>query len=52
MLTGETFRTSSELGPLEKRLQSKKNELKSLTLDLTAKQRQLESFKEELTRYL
>merc|ERR1712154_89963 len=45
----QVVRTSSELGPLEKRLLSKKNELKSLTLDLTAKQRQLESFKEELT---
>ena len=44
------FRTSAELGPLEKRLLDKKNELKSLTLDLTAKQKQLETFKDELTR--
>merc|ERR1711879_1019624 len=45
----QVVRTSAELGPLEKRLLDKKNELKSLTLDLTAKQKQLETFKDELT---
>ena len=46
----QLVKTSEELSPLEKTLAERKTELGKLTLDLTNKQRELESFKEELTR--
>ena len=46
----QLVKTSEELSPLEKTLAERKTELGKLTLDLTNKQRELESFKQELTR--